>query len=286
MERPLTISIIIPAYNEEGHIGACLQSIAAQTERPEEVIVVDNNSSDNTAAIAAKFPFAIIVTEKKPGLIAARNLGFSLASGDILGRINADVVLSPDWVKTVKQTIANEGYDGLTGPAKTYMLPNFDHVRTTVYSRGYIIGAEAFFNTRILWGANMAITHKAWNLIQGDLNTDDKVVHEDQDISLAIAAYGGEIGFRSQMLVSTDEMSYIYWPKLKEYWIRRWRTKRIYIAKGLYDDPLMPKFTLFSHAWRLPAVTGNGLFALASLISYLPVRFIMFLRRRHADSTI
>jgi len=55
------ISIIIPAYNEERYLGRCLDAIAAQSVRPYEVIVVDNNSSDDTAKVAQRYPFVTLL---------------------------------------------------------------------------------------------------------------------------------------------------------------------------------------------------------------------------------
>jgi glycosyltransferase involved in cell wall biosynthesis len=78
------VSVIIPCFNEEAVLANCLEALRAQTSVPLEVIVVDNNSSDKTALIAKKFGVKV-VQEKQQGLIPARNKGFSVAKGDILG---------------------------------------------------------------------------------------------------------------------------------------------------------------------------------------------------------
>src|SRR5260221_7568754 len=93
----LRISIIIPAYNEEGHLPACLDAIAAQTLKPDEVIVVDNNSTDKTVEIAKKYPFVKLLNEKRQGLRYTRNTGLDAATGDVIGRIDTDSILSPKW---------------------------------------------------------------------------------------------------------------------------------------------------------------------------------------------
>jgi glycosyltransferase involved in cell wall biosynthesis len=87
------ISIVIPVYNEAERIAACLESIAAQTVTPLEVIVVDNNSTDATVSIARSFPFVRVITAKCQGVIHARNRGFNAARGEIIGRIDADTRL-------------------------------------------------------------------------------------------------------------------------------------------------------------------------------------------------
>ena len=97
-----SLSIIIPAYNEARHIKACLDAIAAQTEVPDEVIVVDNNSTDRTVEIANSYPFVTIMNESTQGIVFARNRGFNATTTDIIGRIDADSVLPIDWVTRVK----------------------------------------------------------------------------------------------------------------------------------------------------------------------------------------
>ncbi|HEY5667999.1 MAG TPA: glycosyltransferase family A protein, partial [Candidatus Saccharimonadales bacterium] len=102
-----SVSIVIPAYNEERHLRACLQAIAKQTIQPLEVIVVDNNSTDRTAQVAREFPFVRVVSEHRQGRVFARNAGFGAAKGEILGRIDADIILPSTWVEHLQAFYAN-----------------------------------------------------------------------------------------------------------------------------------------------------------------------------------
>ena len=101
------VSIVIPAYNEERYLPACLDAIAAQTIKPFEVIVVDNNSSDSTAKIAAQYPFVRVVNEPRRGIGFARNAGFNAAAGDIIGRIDADTHVPASWVAKVQDYLCS-----------------------------------------------------------------------------------------------------------------------------------------------------------------------------------
>src|SRR5581483_7315847 len=103
LNKTLTLTIVIPVFNEEDHIAACLSAIAAQTAAPDEVIVVDNNSSDKTPQIAASYPFVRLIKARKQGVLFARNKGFDAAKSDIIGRIDADSLLPSRWVEIVKQ---------------------------------------------------------------------------------------------------------------------------------------------------------------------------------------
>ena len=123
MKKPLTLSLIIPAYNEEHHLKDCLDSIAKQTVMPDEVLVIDNNSTDKTVAIAKKYPFVRVIHEPKQGVIHVRNTGFDAATGDIIGRTDADNLLTENWVKRVKEIFADENVDAATGPMYFYDMP-------------------------------------------------------------------------------------------------------------------------------------------------------------------
>ena len=87
--KELTLSLIVPVYNEETYLDACLSAIANQTIPPDEVIVVDNGSTDKTRQIAKQYRFIKIVQESRKGVLYARNKGFVLARGDIIARIDA-----------------------------------------------------------------------------------------------------------------------------------------------------------------------------------------------------
>jgi glycosyltransferase involved in cell wall biosynthesis len=117
------VSIVIPVYNEEGSLGACLEAIAAQTVRPYEVIIVDNNSSDKSVAIARSFPSVRIIEERRQGVVHARNAGFDAAKGDIIGRIDADTLVAATWVKRLKETFADTRVAAVTGPVGYYDMP-------------------------------------------------------------------------------------------------------------------------------------------------------------------
>ncbi|HET6924501.1 MAG TPA: glycosyltransferase family A protein, partial [Candidatus Saccharimonadales bacterium] len=88
--KALTISLVIPVYNEEDHLDACLRSVMAQRIPFDEIVVVDNNSTDKTLWIARTFPNVRIVRETRQGVVHARSTGFDHARGDIIARIDAD----------------------------------------------------------------------------------------------------------------------------------------------------------------------------------------------------
>lgn len=158
--KKLTFSLIIPCYNEAALLPACFAAIQAQTVPPDEILVIDNNSTDKTAKIARKYPGVRVIRERQQGLIPSRNRGFNEAKGDILARIDADARIDPDWVERIKHHFEHEPIDGITGLGVTDMLPFFGWPRSAFWSWVYFTSTEAFFRVPIMWGTNMAITKK------------------------------------------------------------------------------------------------------------------------------
>lgn len=92
-----TVSVIIPAWNAAGTLARALDSVAAQTRRPDEVIVVDDGSSDDTVAVAARHPAGVrVVSQPNAGPAQARNRGAAQAAGTLLAFLDADDVWHPD----------------------------------------------------------------------------------------------------------------------------------------------------------------------------------------------
>jgi glycosyltransferase involved in cell wall biosynthesis len=87
-----TFSVIIPALNEERHVGALLSDVASQTRMPDEVLVVDAGSDDNTVAVARRFGFARLLDGERP-VARGRNLGGRSARGDVLIFLDTDTRL-------------------------------------------------------------------------------------------------------------------------------------------------------------------------------------------------
>ncbi len=188
MSVRLTISIVIPVYNEAEQINACLEAIAAQTLLPDEVIVVDNNSTDGTAALAARFPFVTVITEQKQGVVHARNTGFDAARGDIIGRIDADTIVPADWVATVRRIFIGTAHDAVSGSVSYHDVP---------FAR-FFSGVDFTFRRYLAWslgkqyalqGANMAVRARAWHASK-QLLCNEGGMHEDFDLSIHLREAG------------------------------------------------------------------------------------------------
>ncbi len=130
MKHAPTISIIIPVFNEADHLRRCLAAIDAQTVAPTEIVVVDNNSTDKTVTVASRHPLVRVISEKKQGIVHARNAGFSAARGDIIARIDADTIVPTDWVARISDFYSKSSHanTALTGGGYFYniRIPRFN----------------------------------------------------------------------------------------------------------------------------------------------------------------
>lgn len=95
------ISIVIPTFNEEGYIARLLGSLAKQTTRPHEIIIVDSFSKDNTYADIKKYMHELPLTciSVGRGIGKARNVGAMAATGDVLLFLDSDVELQPNFLQ-------------------------------------------------------------------------------------------------------------------------------------------------------------------------------------------
>lgn len=199
--KTLALSVVIPVYNEEAHIGACLDAIAAQTQMPDEVIVVNNNSTDKSVEIIKKYPFVTLLHEKRQGLRFTRNTGMAKATGDIIGRIDADSLPTPEWAATARR-IFSEDHEAAaaSGPCYYYDLPakrlglKLDHgVRQALFR----------FDEPMLFGSNMVLRREVWQDIVDRLCTEGEFF-EDHDMTIHLRERGHKIVYDEDLVVGVS----------------------------------------------------------------------------------
>ncbi len=208
---PLTLSLVIPVYNEENHIVKCLESVAKQTIMPDEVIIVDNNSTDRTVELASKFDFVKIIKEPKQGIVFARSTGYDNAKSEYIGRIDADTRLPRDWISKAKTFLAKNPDGILTGGSKFY-----DFVEPFKSILGFFQAQLAFRMNKvalghyIAWGSNLVFPKKFW--IEAKPHTSKRTdIHEDIDLSYWFTYFGHKVTFKPGRKVGVD--SRLFSPK-------------------------------------------------------------------------
>ena len=113
MEIPI-VSIIVAAYNSQRSIDRCIRALLAQRYQNFEIIVVDNNSSDSTAARVKRYPVRYM-RETKKGWPAARNAAIAAAKTCYVANIDADCFATPDWLAGLMQGFSHPSIGAVVG---------------------------------------------------------------------------------------------------------------------------------------------------------------------------
>jgi glycosyltransferase involved in cell wall biosynthesis len=124
---PPSASIIVPCYNGAAHLRACLDALLSQDpiDGGYDVTVVDNNSTDGSAAIAREYARVRVTAEPTQGAYAARNRGVRESSGRILAFTDPDCVPAPSWLRRLTGALESSAASialGLRRPAGSSRL--------------------------------------------------------------------------------------------------------------------------------------------------------------------
>ncbi len=191
----MQISFVIPAYNEEVHIGPCLESILKEVAanklvlgQDAEVVVVNNASTDRTAEVAAGYPGVTVLNEPMKGLVMARRAGFVVTTGALVANIDADTRMPPGWLARVLQEFGqNPKLVALSGPYIYYDLTVFERALVKLfYAFGYL---AHLLGGAMLQGGNFCLQRAAWDRA-GGFDTSIAFYGEDTDVARRLAKEG------------------------------------------------------------------------------------------------
>ncbi len=202
-----SVAIVIPAYNEEDTIRACVTAAIGQTVPAREIIVVDNKSTDNTPMILKELqdefpdaPLRVLQQVEAQGITPARNMGFDAVTSDIIGRIDSDSVLEPNWVEETTKVFLDENVHAATGPVIYYDMPLRRYMaRADDTARRAM--SKLVKQYHFLFGTNMALRRTAWEAVRDEICLDaDREMHEDIDLSVHLFDDGFTIVYAPTMV--------------------------------------------------------------------------------------
>ncbi|HEX4662270.1 MAG TPA: glycosyltransferase family 2 protein [Candidatus Saccharimonadales bacterium] len=262
MNRPLpTLSVVIPAYNEHEFIGRCLQALLDQADQLTEIIVVDNNSRDDTVhiveAMQKKSAKIHLLHEPKQGAIAARDRGLDAAKSELIARIDADTIVLPGWAEAVRAYFDQTNYKNVvaaSGPVYPHDAP---FKKTTKWF------IKAFFKSNgrhgdigSLFGSNMIIRRDTWLKVRDEVCRRHDIM-EDQDIAIHVTQHHDYVGYITDMEATVSSR------RLQMNPIGYWRYQALwpntYVVHGMY--------LVAARIWLL-AILGN----LIQLLVVVPTR--------------
>lgn len=214
-----TLSVVVPVYNEQTLIRDTLDGLTRQSQEPGRIIVVDNDSTDDTAEIvSSEYPNVTLLQESVKGTGFAANHGFQYAieeaGATVVMRTDGDTVPDLHWVEAASAYFNEKPSKQLTtGPVKplkdSYYRKRDEIILPLAYA-GYRVGVSvlkgSLYPARVARGANMAI--RADTFVEVDGFPDVKIEDEDDDILLTKRVYDelgfGALGHTREMVVRTS----------------------------------------------------------------------------------
>lgn len=204
------VSVIIPAFNEEKTIGETLESLVKQKYKGKfEVVVIDNNSTDNTVKVIKEFSKKLplrIVNEKKQGRGAAKARGAKEARGNVLAYLDADSRAYSNWLSVIDESFTDTKTMAITGPWEVYDLPDgFTKWFLHNFQEEAMLPVTLYLGHPDLNGMNMAIRADVYDKT-GGFNTNLNI-HDDFDLAKRIKKVG-KVKYVKDMRVLTSGRRY------------------------------------------------------------------------------
>ena len=189
------LSVIVCAHNEARFLSACLHSLLAQTRVPDEILVVNNASTDETRAVAQQVPHVRVVDEPRKGLVVARETGRRAATGDLLVYLDADCRAPLTWLERVERRFLDSpDLLALSGPYRYYDWDWWGRLLIRAYDVTLAPATQLLVKYilrlgTIFYGGNFAVKAAALHAI-GGFDTSIEFHGEDTNVGRRLFAIG------------------------------------------------------------------------------------------------
>ena len=193
----MLVSFLVPAYNEEALIEACLIAITGEISRTRcraEIIVVNNGSTDATRRIASSIPNVKVIDEPQRGLVQARKAGCFVSKGEFIANIDADTMLPEGWLRTALAEFSDHpDLVALSGPCIHYDLSKGAQIIAAGFYRGAYIAhlLSRFLAGRgsVMQGGNFIVSRIALEAA-GGFNPEFQFWGEDAELARRLNKVG------------------------------------------------------------------------------------------------
>jgi GT2 family glycosyltransferase len=188
----LRLSVVISAWDRAHELDRCLRSLAPQRSEIHELIVADDGSTDNTAAVAQAAGCTVVRLPTHQGICAARNAGAARATGEILAFVDDDTELQPGWAATLRDAFSSSSAALIGGrimvpPPRTFA----QRFQGTLEHHHDQTGRNGFLP--FVCGANFAIRAEVFRALGGF--DEALLASEDLDLSFRVQLAGHELAF-------------------------------------------------------------------------------------------
>jgi glycosyltransferase involved in cell wall biosynthesis len=181
------VSVAIPCYNGEAYVGQTVESVLAQSRAADEVLVIDDGSTDQSVKIIQRYPVRLVQHEKNRGLAYARNTAIENASGDILVFVDVDALADPQMLATLEAGYDSPDVGGVGGQGIEANIHSLaDRWRRAHASQGH---GRVPKDVEFLFG--LCMSFRLYVLRQvGGFNAVFRTNAEDMDIGMRVNAAG------------------------------------------------------------------------------------------------
>jgi glycosyltransferase involved in cell wall biosynthesis len=180
-----TLTVVIPALDDAEMLRHALAALAAQTRPVDEVIVVDNGSTDATAEVA-RAGGARVLFQPVRGIMSASATGYDASNGDLIARIDADSLPPADWAaRVVAEFDASPAIGVLTGPGAFYgSRPWANWLGEHLYIPAYFHIVGPWLGGPPIFGSNFTMRSSVWAAVRELVHREDPRIHDDLDLTL------------------------------------------------------------------------------------------------------
>ena len=209
----LSISVIVCAHNEARYLPACLHSLLAQTRRPDDILVVNNASTDETRAVALQIPHVRVVDEPRKGLVIARETGRLASTGDVLVYVDADCRAPLTWLARIEARFAADpALLALSGPYRYYDWDWWGRLLIRAYDFTLAPATQVLVKYllrigTVFYGGNFAVRREALERISG-FDTSIEFHGEDTNLGRRLFAVG-RVGLFHDCFLHTSARRYV-----------------------------------------------------------------------------
>ncbi|HTK65038.1 MAG TPA: bifunctional polysaccharide deacetylase/glycosyltransferase family 2 protein [Pseudonocardia sp.] len=237
------VTVVVPAHNEKECIAQTVRSLAASTH-PVEIIVVDDGSTDDTAAIVGslRLPCVRVVRQPNGGKSTALNTGIALASYDVIVMMDGDTVFEPSTISELVAPFADPGVGAVAGNARVgdrgRLISKWQHIE-------YVIGFNIDRRAQDRWRAITTVpgavgAFRAQALAEaGGVSSD--TLAEDTDLTIAIGRAGWRVVYQPTARAWTEAPA-----TFGQLWRQRYRwsygiLQSLWKHRGAFRDGVTPK---------------------------------------------
>lgn len=267
----MKIAVYIPCFNSARYLAMCIASLLAQKRAPDEIIVVDDGSTDRTSSIAAMYPVKLVRHDTNRGLGATRTTGIKVANADLVASIDADCFAHPDWLKRLSRKLEQSpdaigiagklveaNYTRLGDRWRTHHLPQnhgeqpladvpFLHGANTLYRRAALLAAGGYNPAFRTNGEDFDIC-KRLRRVQPSVRLIYEpgavVMHLKEDTVVSVLRARFRYFFYPAAVYRPCDRLDILWRRLRQCGRANWKTLRFDLRHKLYDLAIISAIAL------------------------------------------